>query len=144
MATTFKNFLSNDVANTRTLLHEAIPITGSIVSGTYSLDTTTDGGENVKTYGHGMFESVYDYPFLSSSANHIFDITAGYSTRSSLSGSDHTQNSKKINLYNQMCQYLNGYNTDGTIKEFKMPTTNTTMDEVFFIPFAVNKPPAFY
>ena len=136
MATTFKNFLSNDVANTRTLLHEAIPITGSIVSGTYSLDTTTDGGENVKTYGHGMFESVYDYPFLSSSANHIFDITAGYSTRSSLSGSDHTQNSKKINLYNQMCQYLNGYNTDGTIKEFKMPTTNTTMDEVFFIPFA--------
>jgi len=36
MATTFKNFLSNDLANTRTLLHEAIPITGSIVSGTYA------------------------------------------------------------------------------------------------------------
>ena len=56
MATTFKNFQSNDLANTRTLLHEAIPITGSIVSGTYS-------EENVKTYGHGMFTSVYDYPF---------------------------------------------------------------------------------
>ena len=71
MATTFKNFLSNDLANTRTLLHEAIPITGSIVSGTYA----SDG--NIKTYGHGMFDSVYDYPFLSSSANHVFDITVG-------------------------------------------------------------------
>ena len=73
-------FLSNDIANTRTLLHEAIPVTGSIVSGTYS-------EENIKTYGHGMFSSVYDYPFLSSSANHIFDTTAGYSSVSSLSGS---------------------------------------------------------
>jgi len=136
MATTFKNFLSNDVANTRTLLHEAIPITGSIVSGTYSTTATTDGGENVKTYGHGMFESVYDYPFLSSSANHIFDITAGYSATSALSGAANTQNSKKINLYNQMAQYLNGYATDGSIKPFKMPTTNAEMKEVFFVPFA--------
>ncbi len=136
MATTFKNFLSNDVANTRTLLHEAIPITGSIVSGTYSLPSDTDGGENVKTYGHGMFESVYDYPFLSSSANHIFDITAGYSATSALSGAANTQNSKKINLYNQMSQYLNGYATDGSIKTFKMPTTNVDMKEVFFVPFA--------
>ena len=44
MATTFKNFLSNDIANTRTLLHEAIPITGSIVSGTYA------GDGNIKTF----------------------------------------------------------------------------------------------
>ena len=55
MATTFKNFLSNDIANTRTLLHEAIPITGSLVSGTY-LEGSTE--TNIKTYGHGMFTSV--------------------------------------------------------------------------------------
>ena len=64
MATTFKNFLSNDIANTRTLLHEAIPITGSIISGTYTNPAST-ADENVKTFGHGMFDSVYDYPYLS-------------------------------------------------------------------------------
>jgi hypothetical protein len=130
MATTFKNFLSNDLANTRTLLHEAIPITGSIVSGTYA----SDG--NIKTYGHGMFKSVYDYPYLSSSANHIFDITAGYSTTSALSGAANTQNAKKINLYNQMAQYLVGYDETGSIKKFVMPTTLTTMTDCLFIPFA--------
>ena len=36
MATSFKNFLNNDVTTTRTLLHEAIPVTGSLVSGTYN------------------------------------------------------------------------------------------------------------
>jgi len=58
----------NDIVSTRTLLHEAIPLTGTIVSGTYS-------DNNIKHYTHGMFQSVYDYPYLSSSANHIFDIT---------------------------------------------------------------------
>ena len=49
MATTFKTFLNNDITTTRTLLHEAIPVTGSIVSGTYS-DT------NIKNYTHGIFQ----------------------------------------------------------------------------------------
>ena len=130
MATTFKNFLSNDLANTRTLLHEAIPITGSIVSGTYA------GDGNIKTYGHGMFKSVYDYPFLSSSANHIFDITAGYSNSSVLSSSANTQHAKKINIYNQMAQYLVGYDETGSVKRFKMPTNDAFMDNCVFIPFA--------
>ena len=59
---------STDVTTTRTFLHEVIPITGSVVSGTYS-------DNNIKNYTHGMFQSVYDYPYLSSSANHIFDLT---------------------------------------------------------------------
>ena len=64
-------------------LHEAIPLTGTIASGTYS-------DENIKTFSHGMFESVFDYPFLSSSANHVFDITHGYSNpTSNLSGTGH-------------------------------------------------------
>jgi len=137
MATTFKNFLSNDLANTRTLLHEAIPITGSIVSGTYGGDSTTLGSEtNLKTYGHGMFESVFDYPYLSSSANQIFDVTTGYASTSVLSGATNTQNSKKINIYNQMAQYLVGYNDTGSIKKFTMPTTSTTMKECYFVPFS--------
>ena len=68
MATSFKNFLNNDVTSTRTLLHEAIPITGSIVSGTYNEGNTLNE-TNVKNFSHGLFQSVYDYPYLSSSAN---------------------------------------------------------------------------
>ncbi len=130
MATTFKNFLSNDIANTRTLLHEAIPITGSIVSGTYA----SDG--NIKTYGHGMFTSVYDYPYLSSSANHIFDLSVGYASTSAISSSVTSMAAKKQNIYNQMAQYLVGYDQTGSIKKFTMPTDNSSMTDVVFVPFA--------
>ena len=68
MATQFKTLGGNDIKTTRTLLHEAIPITGTIVSGTYN-------SNNIKSFSHKMFQSVYDYPYLSSSANHIFDLS---------------------------------------------------------------------
>ena len=93
MAKSFKQLLGDDVKSTRTLLHEAIPLTGSIVTGTYN-------DNNIKTFSHGMFESVYDYPYLSSSANHALDITYGVS--SNVSSSGRTQNAKKMNIYNQM------------------------------------------
>ena len=93
------------------MLHEAIPITGTIVSGTYA-------DENIKSYSHGMFQSVYDYPYLSSSANHIFDISEGYSSVSSLSASANSQNSKKINVYNQLAQLGFGYDKNGSIERF--------------------------
>jgi len=109
MATVFKNLLSNDVATTRTLLNEAVPITGTIVSGTYS-------DLNIKNYSHGMFQSVYDYPYLSSSANHIFDLSYGYT--SDYSASANIQNAKKLNIYNQMAQVLVGYDVDGTVRKF--------------------------
>ena len=96
---------SQDVTTTKTLLHEVIPITGSILSGTYG---TFPNEGNIKNYSHGMFQSVYDYPYLSSSANHIIDLTVGYDEESVLSGSG-TQNAKKINLYNQYAQVLLGY-----------------------------------
>ena len=56
MATVFKTLKNADIARTRTLLHESIPITGSIASGTYS-------DNNIKNYSHGMFQSIYDFPF---------------------------------------------------------------------------------
>ena len=55
MATTFKTLVNSDIANTRTLLHEAIPITGTIVSGTYK---EADSETNIKTFAHGMFEAI--------------------------------------------------------------------------------------
>ena len=135
MATTFKTLTANDIANTRTLLHEAIPLTGTIASGTY-----TD--QNIKTYSHGMFESTYDYPYLSSSANHIFDLSMGYSTGSALSASAGTgvQQSKKVNIYNQMAQVLVGHNAEGSIQRFdqdgNLADGGTKLDEVVFVNFA--------
>ena len=137
MATTFKNLLSNDVATTRTLLHEAIPITGSILSGTYGYaGTDFSSDRNVKSYGHGMFKSVFDYPFLSSSANQIFDMTVGYANTSGLSASATTQNAKKINIYNQMAQTLMGYDHTGSVKKFKIPDNNVEIKEAYFVPFS--------
>lgn len=111
MASSFKTLLSSDIAQTRTLLNEAIPITGSIVSGTYS-------DNNIKTFSHNMFESVYDYPYASSSANHIFDLSFGYTSGSSLSGSSSTDNAKKTQVYNQMAQVLAGFDTDRRVRPF--------------------------
>ena len=116
MATTFKRLQGEDVVTTRSLLHEAIPITGSIVSGTYVEGNTAT---NVKNYSHGMFQSVYDYPYLSSSANHIFDLTVGYAADSALSGTTgKTQQDKKINLYTQMAQVLMGFDYTGSVQNF--------------------------
>jgi len=134
MATTFKTLNSaNDVTSTRTLLHEAIPLTGTIASGTYS-------DLNVKTYSHGMFESVYDYPYLSSSANHIFDISTGYSSNSALSGASSVQNSKKLNIYSQMAQVLVGYDATGSIQNFDqdgdIAVGGTKINEAIFVNFS--------
>jgi hypothetical protein len=139
MATTFKNFLSNDIAQTRTLLHESIPITGSICSGTYgTLATDHSLDTNIKSYGHGMFSSVYDYPYLSSSANQIFDISVGVSADSNVYSSVTQQKAKKLNIYNQMAQYLVGYDHTGSIKKFQLPlaTSEAQMDDVYFVPFS--------
>jgi hypothetical protein len=113
MATIFKTIASDDITSTRTLLHENVPVTGTIVSG------STYGVTNIKEYSHGMFQSVYDYPYLSSSANHLFDLTCGYSNNSPLSASTSpTQNSKKINIYGQMAQVLVGYDATGSVLDF--------------------------
>tara|TARA_Y100001938_G_C8099588_1_gene440585 strand:- start:652 stop:1767 length:1116 start_codon:yes stop_codon:yes gene_type:complete len=138
MATVYKGLLNSDKVSTRTLLHEAIPITGSIVSGTY-VKAGTREEQNVKNFSHGLFQSVYDYPFLSSSANHIFDITMGYSSNSAMSSSTNLQNEQKINMYNQMAQVLMGHDHTGAIREFDKDgdlTGGTKLREVFFINFA--------
>ncbi len=127
----FKNIGLNDVANTVTLLHEAIPLTGTIVSGTYA-------DNNIKNYTHGQFQSVYDYPYLSSSANHIFDLTIGYDESSALSSSSNTQNAKKINMYNQHAQVLVGYTgSDNSIRLFEadlvLDQSGSVMKECIFL-----------
>ena len=133
MATVYKTFLNNDVASTRTLLHESVPVTGTIVSGTYS-------DSNIKNYTSGLFQSVYDYPYLSSSANHIFDITCGYASTSGLSSSISTDNLDKINMYNEVAQVLVGHDVNGNIQEFDqdgdISSGGTKLKEVYVLNFA--------
>jgi len=121
MGTSFKNITADDVTTTRTLLHENIPLTGTLISGTYGVDassTAFPNEQNIKNFSHGMFQSVYDYPFLSSSANHIFDITIGYSSGSAIAASTNTQHEKKRNIYSQMAQVLMGNDVTGAIQLF--------------------------
>jgi len=129
---------NTDVTNTKTMLHEVIPLTGTIVSGTYG---TWPNEDNIKNFTHGMFQSVYDYPYLSSSSNHIFDICVGYDESSPLSSSSAVQNSKKIALYNQFSQLLLGYNqNDGTVEIFEsdldISDDNRQMKECVFLSFS--------
>ncbi len=135
-AFSFKSLSAKDVQLTRTKLHEAIPLTGTIFSGTYA-------DLNIKNYSHGMFQSVYDYPYLSSSANHILDLSVAWATDSSLSSSAGiTLRNKKNDMYNEMSQVLAGYNTTGSINKldvsgnFGSTTTADKMEEILVFNFA--------
>jgi hypothetical protein len=140
MATSFKTLLSTDTLQNRTKLHEAIPVTGTILSGTYGV---FGAEENVKNYSHGMFQSVYDYPYLSSSANHILDLTIGVAADSGLSGSvNYEQVNQKNDIYNEMAQMLCGYDASGNIHQFDVSgafgndVAADKMKDVMFINFA--------
>ena len=142
----YKPLTSKDKVTSRTLLHESIPITGTLLSGTYA--TASTGREvNIKTFSHGMFQSVYDYPYLSSSANHIFDITAGFSANAAslsssalIAGTTTNQLSKKVNIYNQMAQILVGFDTDGKVRRFDADGDHTTttdkIEDAIFLNFS--------
>tara|TARA_Y100000592_G_scaffold101181_1_gene186489 strand:- start:20087 stop:21301 length:1215 start_codon:yes stop_codon:yes gene_type:complete len=128
MASTFKTFTNSDKTSSRSLMHEAIPITGSLISGSYGNKTIITGSAepHIKTYSHGMFQSVYDYPHLSSSANHLFDITFGFKTGSMSNAGVYTEGNslvdtqaeKKLNVYNQLSQILVGYDENGNLRKF--------------------------
>ena len=143
-AISFKTLTQDDITTSRTLLHEAIPITGTLVSGTYATSSHSDGIDreaNIKTFSHGMFQSIYDYPYASSSANHIFDLSFGYASGSTYFDSSTTsQHAKKRNIYNQMAQILAGYDTDGNIRKFDFDgdfsTSAGTTNELGFLTFS--------
>lgn len=129
MANIYKSFGINDVASTRTLLHENIPITASVIS------SSTYGTSSVKTYTHGMFESIYDYPFASASANQLFDITVGCNSDSTASN----QTTKKLGIYNQMSKVLLGLASDGTIAPFDdngLNLNGTELPNLYFVNFS--------
>jgi len=141
MATTFKPLsAATDIKSHRTNLHEAIPLTGTIVSA--SAYNEGAGDLNIKNYSHGMFQSVYDYPYLSSSANHVFDITFGFGTGSVLSESSGVtifQRKQKLQMYGELAQVLAGYDPTGSIRKFDEDgdfTSGDKINEAIFLPFA--------
>jgi hypothetical protein len=139
LASTFKTIQSSDVTTSKTLLYEAIPLTGSLMSGTYGAWGTAE--TNIKNYAHGIFSSVYDYSYLSSSANHLFDMTVGFAKNSAISASTPVvQQTKKINIYNQTAQMLMGHDSTGSILPFdsdgNLLAGGTKLTECIFINFA--------
>jgi hypothetical protein len=90
-----------------------------------------------------MFQSVYDYPFLSSSANHIFDLTMGFAASaaalSQSSAANYNMQPKKINLYNEMAQILVGFDENNRIRAFDADgdfTGGAKMKACYFFNFA--------
>ena len=141
MATTFKPLSANrDIKSTATNLHEAIPLTGTIVSA--SAYNEGAGDLNIKNYSHGMFQSVYDYPYLSSSANHIFDITFGFGSGSLLSSSSGItvfQSAQKRQMYNELAQVLAGVDPTGAIRQFDEDgqlSSGNKIENAIFLPFS--------
>lgn len=139
MANTFKTLAPEDIVNSRTFLYEQIPVTGTIVSGTYS---SSAGETNIFNYSHGMFQTVYDYPYLSSSANNLFDITVGVSTGSLIFSQRNTASFgvKKVNIYNQIAKVLYGTDVTGAInlldRDGSSETSNDKMTNGYFLTFS--------
>ena len=135
--TIFKTLAADDKVSTKTLLHEAIPLTGTIVANTYG---TFPNERNIQNFTHGMFQSIYDYPYLSSSANHIFDITLGFHHTSGRYTAATSQKAKKNNVYNQMAQVLMGYDKDGNIQRFDedgdLASGGTKITDALFLTFS--------
>lgn len=128
----YKIFNERDIQSAKESLSEFIPVTGTIISGTYG---TWPNDTNVKkfTSTHGLFESVYDYPYLSSSANHIFDITAGVKSGSFTVSSGSTE---KHRIYTQMAQTLLGFDVTGNVKNFTVNTSSTVISSAIFVPIS--------
>jgi hypothetical protein len=136
MATVYKPLAPEDIYVAKTLLNESIPITGSIVSGTYS---SSAGETNIYNYSHGMFQTVYDYPYASSSANNLFDITVGIANGSFASASNATQITKKLAVYNQMANVLAGNDVNGGILQFDRdgdPSGGSKITSAYFLNFS--------
>ena len=110
----FKTLDPKKVINSVEVLSEQIPITGTIIKGTYG---TFPSESNVKYFAStGDHIDVYDYPYASSSANFMFSMTAGYA--SAVATQPNLQQSLKNNIYRQFSQQYVGYDTNQNPVEF--------------------------
>ena len=111
----FKTLGPNDTGDSKASLHEQIPVTGTIISGTYG---TFPSESNVKFFSTGDHIDVYDYPYASSSANFMFSMTAGYAAAHSPQPTSSASPTLKNNIYRQFTQQYVGYDTNQNPVEF--------------------------
>ena len=123
--------LSTDVTTTVTLLHEAIPITGTILhyeSSSY-LGTNFVNGAPTTAPLYAMLD---DYPAASSSANYLFSITAGLFSGSTVDsgtyGTTWNQQTDKNNMANHLAQVGVGYNVSREITPFNIDMVKNPAD----------------
>lgn len=139
MATKFSTRI--ETTSTKDYIRETLSITGSVISGTYPEPGTA--GSNIYQPSSGMYQTVYDYPFLSQSANQVFDITWGVRSGSAFGASvvsGTTRDSQaKFNIYNQMAALILGYDQTGSVRVFDVSgnfnsvNASSVMDAPVFI-----------
>ena len=144
MATKFSTKIEK--TNTKDFVFETLAITGSVVSGTYP--GPSEQASNVKNATSGLYQTVFDYPHLSQSANQLFDVTFGirdggqFSTDESGSVALISGSQDKINIYNQMAAVMLGYDQTGSVRVFDVSgnfnsvNSSTVMDATVFINFS--------
>lgn len=97
MAGTFSFFGVNDInSGINTKIYEGVVISSSVIH------SSSYNNLNVKTFSHGMFETIYDYPYASSSANALFSITVGTSS-TALAPIDAANKKIIFDHYSYMC-----------------------------------------
>lgn len=116
----YKTLGQNDKVGSKTLLHEQIPITGTITGNKLNTYGTFPSESNIKYFNAGTHIDVYDYPYASSSANFMFSITAGYSANSPSGPQPITDKALKNNIYRQFAQQYVGYDTNQDFVEFNV------------------------
>ncbi len=139
-----------ETTNTKDFVFETVAITGSVISGTYP-DIGFGGtvsNSNLKNATSGLYQTVFDYPHLSQSANQLFDITFGirdggqFSTDESGSAALISGSQDKINIYNQMAAVMLGYDQTGSVRvfdvsgNFNVVDHESVMDAPVFINFS--------
>lgn len=101
-------------------IRETLSVTGTVVSGTYPEPGVA--GSNIYQPSSGMYQTVYDYPHLSQSANQLFDITWGVRTGGTFASNvvtgTATDSQAKFNIYNQMAALILGYDQTGSVRVF--------------------------
>lgn len=122
-------------------VREQISVTGSVISGTYPEPGVA--GSNIKDATTGMFQSVYDYPHLSQSAQVAFDITYGVRTGGQFAANVVSgtvrDTQAKFNIYDQMAALMLGYDQTGSVRVFDVSgnfdsvNASSVMDAPVFI-----------
>ena len=148
MATKFSTKI--ETTNTKDFVFETVAITGSVVSGTYP-DIGFGGtvsNSNLKNATSGLYQTIFDYPHLSQSANQLFDITFGirdggeFTLDESGSAALITGSQDKINIYNQMAAVILGFDQTGSVRVFDVSgnfnavDNESVMDAPVFINFS--------